>query len=131
MGLLEEQFEELRQEGLRRNGYAVVELTNIANGTSLITLREFALPSGWSKQKATVYFLVPIGYPVARPDTFWTDPELQLAGGGIPVNTGSNQMEGVPPNLLWFSWHPSTWNPNRDNLITYAAMIRRRFDELR
>ena len=129
--VLDEHFAELEREGKRHNGYAGASLTPLPNGTALVQLRDFVLPAGWNKRQTNVYFLVPVGYPVARPDTFWTDPGLCLASGAIPANTGGKQESGVPPNLLWFSWHPSTWNPNRDTLVTYAEMIGRRFEQLR
>jgi len=129
--ILDEQFAELQRQGARHGDYSAASLTPQPNGTSVVELRNFLLPPGWNKQRVTVYFIVPVGYPVARPDTFWTDPDLRLANGGPAVNTGNNQQPGVPGNLLWFSWHPSTWNPNRDNLVSYVAMITRRFEQVR
>ena len=105
--------------------------TPAPNGTTLVQLRDFALPPGWNATRTNVFFLVPAGYPMARPDTFWTDRSLQLASGRPPSNTGSNQPPGVPPNLLWFSWHPAAWNPNRDSLVNYVAMIGHRFKDAR
>jgi hypothetical protein len=101
------------------------------NGITLIELNGFVLPPGWNLTHTNVYFIVPVGYPVARPDTFWTDGGLLLQSGAAPVNTGKNQPPGIPPNLLWFSWHPAAWNPNRDNLVNYVAMIRQRLEERR
>lgn len=131
MTILDEQFLDLQKQASRPGHFSGASLTPQPNGTALIELRDFVLPAGWNKQKVTVYFVVPVGYPTARPDTFWTDSDLRLADGGPAVNTGNNQQPGVPPNLLWFSWHPSAWNPNRDNLVTYVAMITRRFEQLR
>jgi hypothetical protein len=129
--IIDDQFAELVHDGVRSNLFASATLTPSSNGTAVVHLKEFALSPGWNRSRANVYFVVPVGYPIARPDTFWTDADLRLASGGTPLNTGNNQAEGVPPNLLWFSWHPSTWNPNHDKLINYAKMIKRRFEELR
>ena len=131
MSIVNDQFQELQQANDRQNGFTSAELTPLPNGTFLVKLNRFKLPKGWNRQETTVYFLVPVGYPVARPDTFWTDPGLMLLNGGPPANTGNNQPEGIPPGLLWFSWHPSNWNPNRDTLLTYVAIIRNRFNEVR
>jgi hypothetical protein len=106
-------------------------MTPAGNGTFVVRIPAFPLPAGWNATETTVYFVVPVGYPVAQPDTFWTEPNLKLRGGGPPMNTGVQNLPGLPPNLQWFSWHPSSWNPNRDNLVNYAKMIENRFREPR
>jgi len=131
VSIVQEQFSQLQENAGASSGFARAELIQIPNGTYLVKLYDFRLPKGWNQQTVNVYFLLPVGYPVARPDTFWTDPGLTLLNGGPPANTGTNQPEGVPPGLLWFSWHPSAWNPNRDTLSTYVAIIRQRFNEIR
>lgn len=129
MAILDDHFAQLENHPYGWFSQAV--RTQGPNGTWLVQLRDFVLPLGWNRTHTNVYFLVPAGYPVARPDTFWTDPGLSPPSGGPPANTGNNQQPGVPPNLLWFSWHPAAWNPNRDSLINYVAMIRNRFEEKR
>ncbi|MHB8217088.1 MAG: E2/UBC family protein [Candidatus Sulfotelmatobacter sp.] len=129
MAILDEHFAQLESIAGRR--FSEATRTEGSNGTWVVKLCDFVLPPGWNRTHTNVYFLVPAGYPVARPDTFWTDRGLQLASGGPPASTGSNQPPGVPPDLLWFSWHPAAWNPNRDNLVNYVVMIRRRFEEKR
>jgi E2/UBC family protein E len=129
MAILDDHFAQLETVADRR--FSKVIKTPAPNGTWLIQLFDFVLPPGWNPQRTNVYFLVPVGYPVAKPDTFWTDQGLSPPSGGLPANTGANQQPGVPPNLLWFSWHPAAWNPNRDNLVNYVAFIRRRFEEMR
>jgi hypothetical protein len=131
MGLLEEHFAQLEQVAERRRSFTQATLTPIANGTSLVTLSGFALPDGWNSKETTVYFLIPVGYPVARPDTFWTPSTLSPQAGGKPANTGTNVQPGIPQDALWFSWHPAAWNPNRDNLINYVGIIRKRFEDRR
>lgn len=99
-------------------------------GLNLVTLPNMPLPSGWSKGTANVKFVVPNGYPYAPPDCFWTDSDLRLSNGAMPQNCQvGNVMPGQPdPNTLWFSWHVSSWNAATCNLITYVAVIRRRFE---
>lgn len=131
MGIAEDQFKALEQSGSHRQKYSNVSLTVLGNGTFLVKLEGFALPSGWKPQRTNVYFLIPTGYPVARPDTFWTESNVSLESGAPVMNTGNNQQPGVPAGLKWFSWHPSSWNPSRDTLLTWVEMIRRRFEERR
>ncbi|TAL07004.1 MAG: hypothetical protein EPO07_00960 [Verrucomicrobia bacterium] len=122
---LEEQFEVLRSY--------VPNATReqLADGTFLITVPAVKLPHGWSKQNVDVKFVVPAGYPFAKLDCFWTDPDLRLATGGNPTNTGSNAIPHVALPHLWFSWHVGTWNPNCDSLLTYFYVIKRRLSDPR
>ena len=127
MDLVQEQFDRLKA----CPQYAAAILKTVSNGTHIVEIPEFQLPAGWSRSKTTVYFVVPVGYPQARPDTFWSDPGLTLTSGATPQSTGANQPQGLPAGLLWFSWHPRSWNPNADSLSTYARFIAGRFQERR
>jgi hypothetical protein len=102
------------------------------DGSRRIQVPGLRLPAtGWNMLGTTVYFLISSSYPMAQPDCFWTDPHLRLASGAIPQNTSVNNTHGGPENLLWFSWHASRWDPNRDNLLTYVKVISRRLQEIR
>lgn len=124
MALLELQFEQLQEK------YEATK-TDPGNGTYVVTLHNVPLPPGWNRPTTDVAFVVPAGYPQAAPDTFYVNPGLALAHGGVPQNTGQNPVPGVAPDWLWFSWHPQSWNANRDNLSTYANVVRRRLAEIR
>ncbi len=129
MGLVEEHFESLKT----RDRFHEATLIAVPNGTYVVRIPRFPLPQGWNRSETTLYFVIPVGYPVAKPDTFWTEPGLALASGAQPqaANPGGNHLEGLPSGLLWFSWHAGTWNPNRDNLHSYVGLIGKRFQELR
>ena len=101
------------------------------DGSVLVEISEFPLPPGWNAGTTTVSFVVPLGYPQARPDSFWTDPSLRLKHEGMPANSGLNTNYGGPDPRLWFSYHPERWDPNRDSLWTYLKLIRRRFEDPR
>jgi Prokaryotic E2 family E len=131
VAILDEHIAQLNSVADAERRFSKAEATPAPNGTTLVKLCDFVLPPGWQPTRTNVYFLVPAGYPVARPDTFWTDQGVQLASGVRPSNVGNNQPPGIPPGLLWFSWHPAAWNANRDNLVNYVAFIRRRFEEKR
>ena len=123
MDLLEEQFEQLRAR------YSRARLERRHDGTALVTIPDFPLPPGWSVPATDVCFIVPLGYPVARPDTFWARADLRLASGGFPMNTRLNADYGGAEPRLWFSFHPSTWSPSYDTLLTYARLIQQRLQE--
>ena len=120
---LQEQFKILQ------DAYPQALLTQLPDGSNLITVPDFDLPPGWSKMKATVKFLAPVGYPFGRPDCFWADFELRLANGNPPQRSGFNPIPNAPGQHLWFSWHLSVWNPNSDKLLTYLYVIKRRFND--
>ena len=122
MPLTEQQF------GRLRGNYPGSTLERQPDGSALITIPDFPLPPGWNKERTSIVFLVPVGYPMAQPDTFWADADLRLRHGGFPANTDLNTRYGRAEPRLWFSYHPTTWDPSRDTLLTFAKLIRRRLD---
>ena len=122
---VEEQFEILRSY----ESGAILQ--KLPDGSHLIIIPGFKLPSGWSTPITDVKFLAPVGYPFSKPDCFWTSPDLRLVNGNPPINTGTNAIPHVGPGNLWFSWHVASWNPNFDNLLTYWYVIKRRLSDPR
>jgi hypothetical protein len=45
----------------------------------------------------------------------------------MPHAAGLNAIPELGQNQLWFSWHTSHWNPNRDSLLTFLGVIEERF----
>lgn len=111
--------------------YPGADLGGGADGTSLVTLPDLPIPPGWSVPKTTVWFVVPAGYPASQPDCFWASPELRLAGGALPANSGAQTLPVLQIPALWFSWHLAAWRPSHDNVTTYTRFISRRFDDAR
>lgn len=125
VGPLEEQVARLREV------YPESDVRMLGDGTTLVTVPGVVLPSGWTQAATTVRFIAPVGYPMARPDCFWAEPQLRLAGGGMPQNANVNVVPGTTEQGLWFSWHVSAWNPVTDALLTYVRVIARRFAAVR
>lgn len=98
----------------------------LPDGTALIHLPDVALPGGWNQEHSHAWFVVPVGYPDARPDCFFVDPGLRLAHGQMPQNTAMQVLPGTGTPHLWFSWHLQAWNPARDTLLTFARVARDR-----
>jgi len=124
MTILEQQFQELVGK------FPGARCDPIAGGSFVITAPNFLLPNGWTLKVTTIRFIVPVGYPMGRPDCFWTDAQLRIEGNRVPQNTGDNPIPGGPSPLLWFSWHVQSWNPNSDTLLTYLRVIEKRFRQL-
>jgi hypothetical protein len=123
MPLVEEQFEQLKTT------FPQASLAPLPSGAFLVTIPDFQLPdSGWSTPTTTIRFLVPVGYPQAKPDTFWASSGLRLISGALPHASGDpNAIPETAYSGLWFSWHTASWNPNRDTLQTYVKVILDRF----
>lgn len=115
-----------------RERYPNASFETRPDGSRLVRIPDYPLPQGgWNKAKTSVYFLALTSYPQAKPDCFWADQDLRLAGNVMPLNASENNAHGGPHNLLWFSWHVATWNPNTDSLLTYLRVIDKRFKEFR
>jgi len=129
--LLEGQLGELEAE-YNRDGNSV-ELTSVEDGSFVIKVPKVRIPPGWNASEADIWFVIPVQYPSARPDCFWTVESLLLEGGRIPQNTGPNPLPGhaQPIPLRWYSWHVEQWSPIGDTLATYLQVIRRRFADLK
>lgn len=123
-----------QQLALLRENWPEASATVLPSGAHLITIPNVVLPPGWNRQSTTLLFLAPPGYPAAQPDCFWAEPsQMRLANGGTAQGSNdSNPIpELVPPRqFTWFSWHLQSWNPNRDSLVTYFNVIKKRFGSL-
>ena len=128
--IIEDQLKQLKAEGNRHGRYYDVEWALIANGTTLVRLK-MQLPAGWNQKVADICFLIPVGYPVAKPSTsFWTQENLRLEHGAAPLYTKEQHAHGIPSGMIWWAQHSTAWLPNHDNLVTVVEAIRRRFTHL-
>jgi hypothetical protein len=107
-------------KALRAEGHDI-DLVD-AEGWANIVHHGYGVPPGYSKEKTELLLRFPLSYPNGKPDMFWTDDDLTLAGGGIPKSA-----DGFETTLgkRWrrFSWHPQNWNPASDNLRTYLEFV--------
>ena len=112
--------------------YPDAEITEYPDGVAVLTATVRTLPEGaWNKTETKVLVVVPVGYPVAKPDCFWTEVDLRLHTGAQPTNTAFTAPPHHNVHLLWFSWHISKWNPNKDGLVTYMRTVEGRLREPR
>jgi hypothetical protein len=108
-----------------------VTLTEVADGSSLLTIHDVSLPSGWSPSVTDISFLVPAAYPAAQPDCFWASADLRLVSGEPPSNSGAQVVPVTEAPGLWFSWHLPNWRPSVDTITTYARFVLSRFLDAR
>jgi hypothetical protein len=109
-----------------RGVYSGSELTSLPDGTSLMKVPSVVLPDGWNQKTTTIWFLVPVGFPLSRPDCFWADADLRLASGAMPMNANLTALPLRGENRTWFSWHLQQWNPVTDGLLSYVRVIQDR-----
>jgi hypothetical protein len=120
MSLLDDQLRVLQEE------FADANIKQLPDGSHVVTVPGVDLPQGWLLSQTTVKFHLAPSYPHGRPDCFWAEPALRLKNGAQPQNTNIQAIPGTSEAWLWFSWHASHWNPNRDTLTTYMNIIRER-----
>jgi len=120
--------QQLRDFVARHAAKNPVEVTALSNGSHIVKVTNVGIGPGWNRPTANVLFVVPPGYPAARPDCFWVEPaELRLADGTTPKNT--NDANAIPGDNVssrrttWFSWHLQSWDPSRDTVETYFNTI--------
>lgn len=98
-----------------------------ADGTVVLVIGPVALASGWARTESRMFLVVPPGYPEQRPQGFFADGGLTLAGGAQAKGSGPNTVAGEP--ATHFCWNPNLWDPAKDDLWKYAKLMAERFDE--
>src|SRR3989338_331947 len=121
MSLLDDQLHVLQEK------YVGASMQPLPDGSHVLTIPNVKLPDGWSAPQTTVKFHIAPGYPHGALDCFWVEPTLRLKNGAQPQNTNITRIPGTGEPWLWFSWHKSHWNANRDTLTTYMNVIYERF----
>jgi len=116
VSIVAQQLEAIQEE------YPAATADLLPDGTSLVAVPGVVLPSGWNQTVTTIQYIVPVGYPAARPDCFWADASLRLASGAVPQNAQVQTPSFGGPTRLWFSWHVAAWG-NRDTLKTYLRTV--------
>ena len=117
---LEKEVQELRE-------VRVVYVTEDSDYINLV-LPKFPLGEGFNVPDSDLLIRVQRMYPEAKPDMFWVDATVLLAGGQIPQAAESVELYA---GRKWrrFSWHCQHWNPSIDNMHSYLEFIRRRLKE--
>lgn len=98
----------------------------LENGLLAIVLKKWELPEGYEPRQSDLLVRLPPQFPDAAPDMFWFDPPVKFSGGGSPQSADSIEQH-LGRQWQRFSRHlaPGVWNPGRDSLRSYLALIRR------
>lgn len=125
MNAVVDQFTQLKDQ------HPDAALTPLPDGSTLVVVPGARVPIGWNQKQSTVAFVIPSGFPTARPDCFWSDSTLLLENGTAPANSNPQIPPGSAAMMRWFSWHLVNWNPNRDTVYTYFDFCIDRFRQPR
>ena len=92
---------------------------------TLLRIQNYILPDAYTPRQVELLIRLPIGYPSAMPDMFFTSPTVSLAKGGKPMRTESIvQLEG----MQWQQWSRhftrSLWRPGIDNIGSYLSSVK-------
>ena len=94
-----------------------------------VILPSFQLPSGMDRSASDLLVRLVGGYPDVAPDMWWFDPAVRRADGrSIPATDVIETYLG----RTWQRWsrhfQPGQWQPGRDGLESYLALIRRELE---
>ena len=95
----------------------------------VLVVPNVAVPPGWNTTSVTIMFVVPIGFPQVKPDSFCADASLSLQSGTNPTNSQVQSILGG--RHRWFSWHLTSWDPTTGSLDQYVRFCERRLRDPR
>ena len=118
---------------LRGNGHEI-EVTSEGSGELAriyLVFKGYPVPpSIWGLATVDLLVMAQGVYPNTKMDMFWVAPVLLLPDGRRPEGGTSDESY---LGRVWqrFSWHPSSWNPAHDNLLSYLELVNHRLHQRR
>ena len=90
-----------------------------------LVIKGFELPRGYEPPAVDLLLRLPLQFPEAAPDMFWTDPVVSYVGGGAPP---ASELRETYAGRSWQRWSrhfgQSQWRPGIDDLRSYLRLIR-------
>ncbi|SOF01745.1 Multiubiquitin [Burkholderia sp. OK233] len=90
-----------------------------------LLIHHYPVPAGYSVQHTVLALEIPLTYPGAQIDMFYTNPPLSLLAGRAIPNTEANETIDSVSFNRW-SRHrgqQSPWDPVSDNVATHLALV--------
>ena len=107
------------------NGLGLWWETVIDAGRRWLLIHDYPVPHGYTTSRTLLALEIPLTYPGAQIDMFYTHPPLALkTGRAIDRTQVSASIQGQPFN--GWSRHRgelSKWNPATDNVSTHLALV--------
>lgn len=114
---------EIDTEFLAEKGYSYD--VRPESGAVWVIIRAFQFPPPYTPNRADLLLQLPAGYPNAKPDMFWTSPDVKLPGGSWPKSSNVQETHCGRTCQRWSRHFPDDcWRPGTDNLRSYVASIR-------
>ena len=97
-----------------------------------VILKDFTFPAYYSPQVSDLLLRLPVGYPNASPDMFWTRPSIKLVSGVWPKACMHHEVPGsglgseVYENIAWQRWSrhfQGGWIVGRHGLQFFVGTI--------
>lgn len=91
-----------------------------------LLIHNFALPEVYTSGTVDLLLRLPLSFPLAAPDMFWTFPEVRLKSTNA-YPAASAHFEAFGTDRRWQRWSrhfTQAWRPGADNLQTFLASIR-------
>lgn len=88
-----------------------------------IILKDYQFPEVYDPRQSNLLIILPVGYPNAKLDMFWTYPDVKLATGNWPLSSNVHQdFHGKG----WQRWSRHiNWRSGIDNLRSFVTSVQR------
>jgi hypothetical protein len=95
-------------------------------GLIAVVIKRWPLPSGYEPTEVDLLLRLPPGFPDIQPDMYWCDPPVRVATTGAYPQGAELFEQHLGRQWQRFSRHlpPGAWQPGRDSLESYLALIR-------
>jgi hypothetical protein len=88
-----------------------------------VIFHNYDFPEVYQPRQANLLIILPVGYPNAKGDMFWTYPDVQLAIGKWPI---SSEVHQDFHGKSWQRWSRHiSWRSGIDNLRTFITAVQR------
>lgn len=95
-------------------------------GVTCLEIAHFPLPAAYEPSTTTLLLKLPVGFPNAAPDMFWTSPRVNLKGGAVPLTANTIENLGGRQWQRWSRHIPQgRWRPAVDSLRTLVMIVKR------
>lgn len=119
------------EQYLKDKGY-VYECRQEGSGQVYVVIRDFVLPTGYTREKVDLLVIIPAGYPTAQMDMFWVNPEIRYAQTNLYPNAADQFEDHIGIRWQRFSRHYITyqWRPGVDSLSSHLIMVQKALKEM-
>lgn len=117
--------------------YPDAQVYEVGNEVHVLFL-SFPFPDAYQPRTTDLLVRLPSGYADAKPDMFWTKPDVKLNSGAWPAASEHHEIPGVGEgvevytNIPWQRWsrhsNPADWRIGIDGLRSFMRSIKRELD---